>query len=248
MQVLREAKTDKDDRYEVALQSLFSELNYEALPNKGLWRTIKYPWHILELNERYLKGIKRDIHPTAHIAETAVIRGEVVLEEGVKVMDNAVIQGPAYIGKNTVIGMGALVRNSMIGAESVIGFSTEIARSHVGARCWFHSNYVGDTVMGDDCSFGAGAVLANLRLDEKPIKESGRIKLGPILGSRIRVGINTSIMPGIRIGSDTMIGSGLTLAQDIEPKKFVTGKTELKIEDNRAILDPTARDAMKQKL
>ncbi len=235
MQALHSAQTDKDDRYEVALQTLFGELHYEAIPNPGLWRTIKHPWHILDLSDLFLDGLKRNIHPSAQIAETAVIHGEVVIEEGVKIMDNAVIQGPAYIGKNTIVATGALVRNSMIGDHCVIGFSSEIARSHIGNNCWFHTNYAGDTVMGDDCSFGAGAVLANLRLDAKTIKDSGRNKLGPILGSHIRVGVNASIMPGVRIGSNTMIGSGLTIAQDIEAGKFVSGKSELKIEENRAL-------------
>ena len=41
------------------------------------------------------------IHPSAQIAETALIKGDVVIEEGAKIMDHAVVQGPAYIGKKT---------------------------------------------------------------------------------------------------------------------------------------------------
>lgn len=251
-QALQKVSTDRDDRYEVALDTLMKNQVFEAVPYEGYWQALKFPWHILALMQFSLKMSGARIHPSAQIAETALIKGDVVIEEGAKIMDHAVVQGPAYIGKNTIVANNALVRESMIGANSVVGFGTEVARSYIGEKCWFHSNYVGDTVMGDNCSFGAGAVCANLRLDEKEItsggQPSGRTKLGPILGENIRIGVNTSLMPGIRIGSNSMIASGLTLAQDLDPGSFVTGKTELVIKENRAILDPSAREKMQIKL
>jgi len=104
--------------------------------------------------------------------------------------------------------------------------------------------------MGNDVSFGAGAICANLRLDEKEItsgnENSGRTKLGPILGDHIRVGVNTSLMPGVRIGSNTMITSGLTVAENIEPGSFVSGKTELIVKKNKTVPEASARDKMKK--
>ena len=252
-EALRAVSTDRDDRYEVALQNLMQTQVFEALPYSGFWQPIKFPWHVLDLMNFSFKVMGSRIHPSAQIAASAVIKGEVVIEEGVKVFDHATIVGPAYIGKNTVVANNALVRESMIGDNSVIGYSTEVARSFIGDDCWFHSNYVGDTVMGNNVSFGAGAVCANLRLDEKEIvssgQASGRNKLGPILGDNIRVGVQTSLMPGIRVGSNTMITSGLTIIEDIEAGKFVSGgKVELTIKDNKAVLDSEAREKMKGKL
>ncbi len=245
---LKKVGSARDDHYEVALQSLMEEQVFEAVPYSSFWQPIKFPWHILDLMQFSFKVMGSRIHETAKIAKTAVINGPVVIEEGVKVFDHAVIQGPAYIGKNSIVANNALVRESMIGDRCVIGYSTEVARSFMGDDCWFHSNYVGDTVMGDNVSFGAGAICANLRLDEKTIGESGRTKLGPILGSNVRVGVKTSLMPGVRIGSNTMITSGLVIAQDIEEGKFVSGKTELTIKDNRASLDAASREKMMKKL
>lgn len=245
---LKKVGSERDDHYEVALQSLMEEQIFEAVPYSSFWQPIKFPWHILDLMQFSFKVMGSRIHESANIAKTAVIKGPVVIEEGVKVFDHAVIQGPAYIGKNSIVANNALVRESMIGERCVIGYSTEVARSFMGDDCWFHSNYVGDTVMGNNVSFGAGAICANLRLDEKTIGESGRTKLGPILGSNIRIGVKTSLMPGVRIGSNTMITSGLVIAQDIEEGKFVSGKTELTIKDNRASLDSASREEMKKKL
>lgn len=245
---LKQALSSRDDRYELALNELMKDQNFEAVPYLGYWQPIKFSWHVLDLMRHALSTAKRSIHSSAQIAETAVIKGEVILEEGVKIFEHATIIGPAYIGKNTVVANNALVRESIIGANSVVGYSTEVARSFLGEKSWFHSNYIGDSVIGDDCSFGAGAICANLRLDEKEIGESGGNKLGPALGNHIRIGVQTSLMPGICIGSNSIIASGLVVAQDIENNKFVSGKTELIIKENTAQLDENKREQMKQKL
>jgi bifunctional UDP-N-acetylglucosamine pyrophosphorylase/glucosamine-1-phosphate N-acetyltransferase len=245
---LKKVGSKRDDHYEVALQTLMADQTFEAVPYSGFWQPIKFPWHILDLMQFSFKMMGSQIDPSAEIAATALIKGPVRIEAGVKIFDHATVVGPAFIGKDSIVANNALVRESMLGERCVVGYSTEVARSFIGDDCWFHSNYIGDTVMGDDVSFGAGAICANLRLDEKEIAESGRNKLGPILGSHIRVGVQTSLMPGVRIGSNTMISSGLTIAQDIEEGKFVSGKTELTIKENRSTLDPKDRATMKRHL
>lgn len=238
---LKSTSTSEDDRYEVAMNELMNTQNFEAVPYDGYWLPVKHPWHILDLMEHFLNQCATMIHTSAQVAESAIIKGNVVIAAGAKVFDQAVIQGPTYIGKDSIVATNALVRGSILGERCIVGFGTEVARSFIGDDCWFHSNYVGDTVMGSNNSFGAGAICANLRLDEKEIGESKRNKLGPIFGNNIRVGVNTSIMPGVRIGSGTFIGSGLVVAQDIEPGKFVSGKTELTIQDNRTSAASTAQ-------
>jgi len=77
---------------------------------------------------------------------------------------------------------------------------------------------------------------------------TGTNKFGLICGENIRVGINTSFNPGVKIGSNTIIGPGLIIPQDIEEGKFVKGRVELEIRDNKASLDPEKRDEMKNNL
>ncbi|MBU0981504.1 NTP transferase domain-containing protein [Patescibacteria group bacterium] len=245
---LENHSSENDDRYERALNELMQEKTVEAVSFEGYWQSVKFPWHALSLLDHFLSQCQTNISPEAQIAETAVIKGKVTIESGAKIFDHAVIQGPAYIGKNAIVANNALVRSSIIGQNSVVGYSTEVARSLVGHDTWFHSNYIGDSVIGDNCSFGAGAICANLRLDEKEIAESSRNKLGATLGDNIRIGVNTSLMPGVKIGSGTFIGSGITIAEDIEPQKFVYGETTLTIKDNRETLDPSARNAMMSSL
>ncbi|MEK9166687.1 MAG: NTP transferase domain-containing protein [Patescibacteria group bacterium] len=245
-EILKEVSSEKDDRYEIALDILMKERTFQAVPYSGFWQALKFPQHVLNLTAFFLSKLEKSIAEDSQISKTAVINGNVVIESGVKIFDHAVIQGPAYIGKNSIVGNNALVRASSIGKRSVIGFNTEVARSYVGDDTWFHSNYIGDSIIGNNCGFGAGAICANLRLDEKKIEETN--KLGAILGDNIRIGVNTSLMPGVKIGSNTMITSGLVIAQDIEAGKYVSGKIELKIDDNKATIDPEARNAMMLKL
>lgn len=247
-EALEMSSSEQDDRYEVAMDKLMKEQVFEPVAYDGMWQPVKHPWHVLDLMPYFFEKMELSVHPSVQIAESARINGPVRIEEGAKIFDNAVIQGPAYIGKNTVVANNALVRGSIVGDDCVVGYATEVARSFIGDDCWFHSNYVGDTIMGDNNSFGAGAVCANLRLDEKEIADSGRNKLGPIFGDNIRVGVNTSIMPAVRIGSNSMITSGLVVSENIERGKFVYGKTELVIKENRATLDEAAREEMKKKL
>ena len=86
------------------------------------------------------------------------------------------------------MGNAVEVKNSAIMSNSKIG----------------HLSYVGDSVIGEGCNFGAGTICSNLRHDKRNIKsfikgervDSGRRKLGVIMGDNVMTGINTSIYPG----------------------------------------------------
>ncbi len=260
---LKAVKSSKDDRYEVALDELMKAgVKIKVVPYEGFWQAVKYPWHVLDLMDYFLGQIPKFFPrgkiggKKSEVAKTATVRGDVYLDEGVRVLDNAVIVGPAYIGKNTIVATNAMVRGSNIGANCIVGFGTEVARSFWGHDVWTHSNYVGDSVLGNDVSFGSGTVTGNLRLDEGNIMatiqdekvDSGRNKFGLFTGDHVRCGINTSFMPGIKIGNNSFVGAGIIVAQDIPDNSFVYGKTELVIRQNKAKTDLKSREAMKKKL
>lgn len=230
---VQSTKSTKDDIYEVALQNLINkDLKIKVYPYNGQWFAIKYPWHVLQVARYMHSKIKgQGISPKAHIHGSAVISGEVVIEEGAKVDANAVIKGPAYIGKNTIVGVNSFIRDSYINDNCVIGFNSEITRTYMHDYVWTHNNYIGDSIIGSNVSFGGGSVTGNLRLDEKNVV-ADQPKLGLITGNDIRVGINTSFMPGVTIGSNSMIGAGLILAEEVPPNSFVKMKSKLVIRPN----------------
>ncbi len=221
-----------DDGYEKAITSLLSTHNYQAATYNGSWFPVKYPWHLLDLLPQFLAKQTRNIHKTSVIHPTAVIDGPVVISEGVKVLAHSTIVGPAYIGANTVIANNTLVRESSIGENCVIGFGTEVARSILANNVWTHMSYVGDSILGNNVSLGGGTTTGNLRLDEREISSvikdiaipTGRRKVGSMIGEHCRLGIHTTIAPGIKTGENSFIESACYLTEDIQQDSFVNMK------------------------
>lgn len=225
---LKKTQSEKDDVYEVALNKMIEDgIEVTFSEYKGVWKALKYPWNILDYMDYFLKSLPE--------------KDNVILGEGVKVYEGAIIKGPCYIGRNTIVGANSLVRDSIIGPNCVIGYSTEVARSYIGPDSWFHTNYVGDSVLEGDFGAGSGAVLANLRLDNQEIKVgaerivTGRKKLGLMAGKGVRVGVNASTMPGIRVGSNSLIGPGVVLNKDLKENTKVTQKGDYEYSENKSV-------------
>jgi NDP-sugar pyrophosphorylase family protein len=251
-------QTTRDDVYECALDNMVKGGHkIKVVPYSDFWAPIKYPWHIFKVMEYFLDNAQPYIAPSARISEKAVIEGKVILSDNVKVLENAVIRGPVYIGANSIIGNNALVRDySHIGSNSVIGYSTEVKHSYIGDNCWFHSNYIGDSIVDDNCSLGAGTLLANFRLDEGYIQikvgdslvDTGYDKLGAIMGRGCRVGVNASLMPGVRVGPDSFVGPQVCLREDLGANKMVLLESQYHVEDNKTTLDEGKRQELLRKL
>ncbi len=231
----------QDDVYECALTNMISDgYKVKVVEYDGEWVAIKYPWHILDALKYFLKSIKNPIiKESASISEKACILGNVILEDNVKVLEGAVIKGPCYIGKNTVVGNNVLIRDySHIGENCSIGYSTEITRSYVGDNCFFHSNFIGDSIICDNCLFGYGTITANYRLDQSMVKvkvnnniiDTKRTKLGAIVGEGTRIGVGCMIMPGVRLGPNSVVGPGVIVYKDVEPNKKILLKQEYFVE------------------
>jgi len=255
---IERVKTTRDDVYECALDNLAGDGHkIRVVPYHDFWAPIKYPWHVFEVIRYLLDNSKSRISRSASISSRATIEGKVVICDGVRVLENAVIRGPVYIGNGTLIGNNALVRDySHIGADCVIGFGTEVKNSYIGDGCWAHSSYIGDSIVGKDCSFGAGTVLANYRFDEQNVPvnmgageiDSGRDKLGAIIGDNCKTGINSSVMPGVRIGPDSIVGSQVCLMDDLGPGKMMQAEQRYVTQPNPAKPGEAKRAELKEKL
>ncbi|WP_410507259.1 sugar phosphate nucleotidyltransferase [Methanosarcina hadiensis] len=174
-------------------------------PLEDSWIDIGYPWDLLKANEYLLKTLKGSCQGT--VEPNVTIKGEVMIGKGSLIRSGAYIEGPAIIGENCDIGPNCYIRPSTaLGNRVRIGNAVEVKNTivmegtHVG-----HLSYVGDSVIGRRCNFGAGTKVANLRHDGKNIKvmlkgriiDSGRRKLGVIMGDDVHTGINTSINIGV---------------------------------------------------
>ncbi|AIY90158.1 bifunctional sugar-1-phosphate nucleotidylyltransferase/acetyltransferase [Geoglobus acetivorans] len=193
------------------------------------WIDVGYPWDMLRANEILLSEIERDIR--GEVEEGAVIKGNVVIGEGSVVMAGSYIVGPVIIGRNCRIGPNCYIRPyTSIGDNCHVGNAVEIKNSIIMSNTKIpHLNYIGDSVIGENCNFGAGTKIANLRLDEgeitvnvkgKPVN-TGRKKFGAAVGDNVKTGINASINVGSLIGNDVFIGPGAVAAGFIQPHSRV---------------------------
>jgi UDP-N-acetylglucosamine diphosphorylase/glucosamine-1-phosphate N-acetyltransferase len=173
------------------------------------WLEMGRPWDILATNEILLKDLQPQM--LGDIEPGTTLKGNVAIGRGSIVRSGAYIVGPAMIGEDCDIGPNCYIRpTTCIGDRVRIGNAVEVKNSAImsGSKIG-HLSYVGDSVIGENCNFGAGTVCSNLRHDKGNIKsyikgervDSGRRKLGVIMGEGVMTGINTSIYPGTVIES-----------------------------------------------
>ena len=236
-----DVKTEKDDLYEVVLNKMIlNNQNQTHLIYDSYWFALKYPWHVLTMMNHFLNTIRgSNIAPSAQISEKALISGPVIIGENVKIGDFVKIVGPTFIGDNSIIGDYSMVRESHVGEDNLVGSFSEVARSYIGHNVFLHRNYIGDSVLDNDVMFGAQAVTGNLKFNGEKILssvneqkvDSNMNKLGAIVGSLSKVGVNSTLLPGVKIGKNTWIGPGEKIKHDIKSKTYFVngvGKDNLK--------------------
>lgn len=188
---------------------------------------LKYPWEFLEIMRMMFKSgeFKNYLSPSAVIGKNTVIKGNVYISDNVIIGENAVISGPCFIGKNCKIGPNNVLRGPVnLENDVVTGAFTEIKNCIIQQGTHFHSGYFGDSIIGQNCRFGAGFATANRRIDRADIKsivkgkktDTGLSYFGSAIGNNTRFGIQSGTMPGVLIGSNCIIGPGTLVFENIE--------------------------------
>ena len=217
--------TEKSPRgeYEItdSLQLIIDEGHPISYQKIDYWLDLSYPWDLLPANESLLAGVKPQNQ--GEIEEGVVIKGEVSIGKNTVIRSGSYLIGPVIIGQDCDIGPNCYIRPSTsIGDNCHIGNAVEVKNSIImkGSKIPHH-NYVGDSIIGEECNLGAGTKIANLRLDKEDIWVAGvntkRRKLGAIIGDRVETGINASINVGTIIGNNTHIGPGAIASGVISP-------------------------------
>lgn len=179
----------------------------------------------------------------AEIFGGTFIRGNSIIEENVKIMNNVYIEN-SHIEKNAVIMPFSVIRNShikegaiigpfahirdgsVIGASSHIGNFVEIKNSSVGENVNAkHLSYIGDANLEKNVNIGAGTITANF--DGKN-KHKTHIKEGAFVGS------NSLIIAPCIVGKEAFIAGGSVITKDIPDKALAIERSELKIYPNKS--------------
>jgi UDP-N-acetylglucosamine diphosphorylase / glucose-1-phosphate thymidylyltransferase / UDP-N-acetylgalactosamine diphosphorylase / glucosamine-1-phosphate N-acetyltransferase / galactosamine-1-phosphate N-acetyltransferase len=185
--------------------------------HRALFENISNPWDVLPKIAAYLQfrlkpGIQGRLIGKPFISGAVFIGKNTVIEQG------AMVKGPAWIGENCEIRSGCYIReNVIIGDGVVAGNSCEFKNSLVFDNAQIpHFNYVGDSILGYESHLGAGVILSNVRLDKAMIKAhgpegavpTGLRKFGAIVGDMVEIGCNSVISPGSLLGRQSALYPG----------------------------------------
>lgn len=158
----------------------------------------------VEIEEKVLGVVEKNVH----------IEGHLFLGRGSVIKAGTRIEGNTYIGKSCTIGPNAYLRGNVLIADNCRIANSEIKNSVILSNTNIpHFSYVGDSIIGENVNLGAGAKIANLRFDNCNVKvdlfgdkiDSGRRKLGALIKSGTKIGINACVNCGVIIGKNCFI-------------------------------------------
>ncbi len=199
------------------------------------WMDIGKPWDLLDANRRVLMRVKREI--LGSVEENVHLEGSVFVGESTRIRSGSYIEGPAYIGEGSDIGPNCYIRPyTSIGRHVRVGNACEVKNSIILDRVHIaHLSYIGDSIIGEGCNLGAGFISANIRFDSAPVKmrikedvvDSGKRKIGVIVGDDARTGLGVLSMPGVKIGCNSWIGPNIVVHRDVPPDTIMVLKQQL---------------------
>lgn len=170
------------------------------------------------LNDFYVKGIFKNQGNTI----INCTKGKVILEDGVTLKNFNTIEGPAYIGKDTVLD-SAVVRGPLITGKAC-RISGEIEETFIMDYVnKHHYGFIGHSVISSWVNLGAGTTNSDLKNNYSNVKmhngselqDTGRIKLGCIMGEHTKTAIGTMINTG------AVLGPFCNIFEDIRESKYV---------------------------
>lgn len=185
--------------------------NLEETIAKNLLEEATYPWEVLSKIEEYILKIGEELSKEDYNK----VGKNVWIAKSAKVAPTAYINGPAIIGENAEVRHCAFIRgNAIVGNNAVVGNSTELKNVILFNNVQVpHYNYVGDSILGYKAHMGAGSITSNVKSDKKLVVikngdemiETGRKKVGAMIGDNVEVGCGSVLNPGTVIGRDSNI-------------------------------------------
>jgi len=222
-------------------KSIFKVLTAENFP----FALINYTWELvhrttseIEKDFNRLKTAKRisgKLYPGVHlinkrniiigngsiIKSGAVIdaeNGPVIIGKNVTIMPNAVVEGPVFIGDNSIIKIGAKIyHGTSIGEYCKVGGEVEasIIQAYSNKQ---HEGFLGHSYLGSWVNLGADTNTSDLKNNYSTIRvrvngqmiDSGSQFVGLTIGDHSKSGINVMFDTGTVVGvSCNIYGAGL---------------------------------------
>jgi UDP-N-acetylglucosamine diphosphorylase/glucosamine-1-phosphate N-acetyltransferase len=184
------------------------------------------PYHVVSDDNVF---INRDVKLAPGVVLDAS-RGPVILDRGVTIGANSVLEGPCAIGQYSRLAPLTNIRaGTTLGPGCNVGgaISNSILMGFVDKP---HEGYLGDSYVGRWTNLGAGTTTANVKTTYGQINvrigrrviETGRRSMGTIIGDHTKTSINTRFSPGCYVGYNCILGGAGLVPQFVPSFSFWT--------------------------
>lgn len=131
----------------------------------------------------------------------------------------------SVIKQSTFIGHNVLIReNCIIGHSSKVGSYSELSNNCIiGNNVTIHSKvFICEfTIIEDNVFIGPGVIFTNSKYPKS--KNSKSELVAPEISKNVKIGAGSIILPGIKIGCNSLIGAGTIVSKNIPPNKIAYG-------------------------
>lgn len=173
------------------------------------WFDIGRPWDLLEANAKML----RERVDGVEMGENVRIGRKVKFIPPVIIGDNCVIENECIIGPSVFLSDGVKV-----GAKCIIMNSIILSETIIDGGC-----KILDSIIGEKCIIEGGVEFRNRNPDGSTIKmnikgvkvDSGRKKLGSIVGDYSFIGCESIILPGISVYPRSVVPRNTLVINDV---------------------------------
>lgn len=148
-----------------------------------------------------------------------------VIGDNARIRAGTIIYLGSQIGNNFETGHNVIIReentigdNVKIWSNCVIDYSCRI-----GNNVKIHCNcYIAQlAVIEDDVFIAPGVIVANEKYPSGRFSES-KIR-APIIRRGAKIGVNVTLLPGVVIGEEAIVGAGSVVTRDVPSKSVVYG-------------------------
>ena len=204
--------------------------NIEVYQCNYLWDIIKFINQSINDDASELKPVDRLDYPhtnlinpdkifinNAKVMPGALInaeKGPVIIDNNAVIYGQTYIEGPAFIGTDTVIKPLTKIVGSVIGKKCKIGGEVESSVIQ-GYSNKVHDGHLGDSFLGEWVNLGAGTSNSNLKNNYSSVKislnenliDTNSLHIGCFIGDHVKTAIGTLINTGTIIGAASMIST-----------------------------------------